>query len=544
MPFNSIAFLVFFIIVYAVYRLLPHRAQNVFLLLASYVFFGWWDIRFLFLIIFSTCLDFICGLMIADGQIPGKKRWGVSATVVLSALVFIVIPWELLSRPGSTLKSLVQGFFDWNFRWLILAAIVLLVLAFNTWYPRLANLESQKRRKLFLMSSLAGNLGILGLFKYFNFFLENLESLARGLGLNPAHLHLNIVLPVGISFYTFMTLSYTIDLYKGRLGPARIFHEYALFVAFFPKLLAGPIERARNFLPQIEAKRIIQTDQIVQGLQEIVYGLFKKIVVADGLAASVSGVFAGTYQLSWADAVLGALFFTIQIYCDFSGYSDIATGISRLLGFNLMRNFNFPYFSRNPSEFWNRWHISLSSWFRDYIFFPLGGPYGTTFRWIRNVLITFFITGLWHGAAWNFVFWGLYYGVLLCVHRIKESLRKSRKRSKNALKKAVSIFFFFILTSLGWVLFRAHSMGQALDIFKVLFRDFGNLKLNAAMPTEAAMLGLPIFIIIEFLGNRARGKRLDEVFPLPVWTAAYAAMLFLIILGLSNVPAGFIYFVF
>jgi D-alanyl-lipoteichoic acid acyltransferase DltB (MBOAT superfamily) len=442
------------------------------------------------------------------------------------------------------LKSLFLGLFQWNYRWLVFAAILLLILVFNLLYPRFTQLESQKRRKLFLFLSITGNLSILGLFKYFNFFLENFEALLRGIGMNPGQLHLNIVLPVGISFYTFMTLSYTIDVYKGRLAPARVFHEYALFVAFFPKLLAGPIERATNFLPQIANKRDILPEQALHGFQEIIYGLFKKIVIADGLALSVSGAFAGTFRLTWADALLGTLCFTIQIYCDFSGYSDIATGISRLLGFNLMKNFNFPYFSRNPSEFWGRWHISLSSWFRDYVFFPLGGPYGTRLRWIRNVLLTFLVTGLWHGAAWTFVLWGLYHGVLLCIHRLKEELRKTRKRKKNVLKKVASISFFFLLTSLGWILFRASSLSQAIDFLKALFFDIGNLKLNAAVPTESAMLGLPIFFVLEYFGNRSRGKYLSEVLPLPIWTGAYASMVFLIMLGLSNVPAGFIYFVF
>jgi D-alanyl-lipoteichoic acid acyltransferase DltB (MBOAT superfamily) len=544
MPFNSTAFLVFFVLVYAVYRLLPHRAQNIFLLLASYFFFGWWDVRFLFLIILSTSLDFICGLMVAEGQVPAKKRLGISFLLILTGFVSLVIPWDKLLRRETDLSMVVNGFLTWNPSWLILTAIVLLIIAFHIFYPRLARLAEKRRRQLFLRASIVGNLAILGFFKYFNFFLENIEAALRGIGLNPGSLHLNIVLPIGISFYTFMTLSYTIDVYKGRMAATKVFHEYALFVAFFPKLLAGPIERAKNFLPQIGSKRAFGADQFVRGFQDIAYGLFKKIVIADGLAASVSSVFAGTYQLTWADAALGTLFFTVQIYCDFSGYSDIATGISSLLGFNLMRNFSFPYFSRNPSEFWNRWHISLSSWFRDYVFFPLGGPYGNTFRWIRNVLVTFLVTGLWHGAAWTFVLWGLYHGMLLVLHRLKESLRKSRKRRKNPLKKAAAIAFFFILTSLGWVLFRARSMTQFLDIVRTLFSDFGNFRFQAKMPTEAAMLGLPLLIVIEFLGNKLRGKRLDETYPLPLWTAAYAAMIFLILIGLSNTPAGFIYFVF
>ena len=544
MPFNSTDFLVFFILVYAIYLLLSHRAQNLFLLLASYVFFGWWDIRFLFLIFFSTSLDFVCGLLIANGQVTTRKRVGISTGIALSGFVFFIIRWDLLKAGRFSLRSLSLDPFGFNYRWLIFIAVFLLVVSFNIAYPRLIQLGPRKRRNFFLIASLIGNLLVLVIFKYFNFFLENIEALLHGVGWNSTNLHLQIVLPVGISFYTFMTLSYTIDVYKGRLAPTKVFHEYALFVAFFPKLLAGPIERAKNFLPQIEGKRKIQAEQIIHGLQDIVYGLFKKIVIADGLANSVQGVFSGTYQLSWADAVIGTLFFTIQIYCDFSGYSDIATGISRLLGFNLMRNFNFPYFSRNPSEFWGRWHISLSSWFRDYVFFPLGGPYGKTLRWIRNVLITFLVTGLWHGAAWNFVLWGFYHGILLCLHRLKETVRKTRKRSKNVLKRAASISFFFVLTYLGWILFRAQSMNQILDILKTIFFDFGNFAINAKMPTEAASLGLFAFIFIEFLGNKFRGKYLNDVLPLPVWTAAYAAMIFLILVGLANVPTSFIYFVF
>jgi alginate O-acetyltransferase complex protein AlgI len=339
-------------------------------------------------------------------------------------------------------------------------------------------------------------------------------------------------------------MSYVIDVYKERMAPSRNFHEYALFVAFFPKLLAGPIERARNLLPQIENKRTFGDDRMSRGLQQILYGLFKKIVIADGVVKSVSDVFGGAYQLSWADAVAGTFLFALQIYCDFSGYSDVATGTAKLLGFDLMKNFNYPYFARNPSEFWGRWHISLSSWFRDYVFFPLGGPYGPTLRWVRNVLATFFVTGLWHGAAWTYILWGLYHGILLCLHRFKENLRAGKKRSKNALKKALAIASFFVLTCLGWILFRAGSVGQAFDILKVLFGDIGNMRINFEMPAKAALAGIPLFIAWEWLGNKYRSKNLDEALPVFVWTAAYASMIFLIFVGLANAPEGFLYFVF
>jgi len=544
MPFNSITFFAFFIIVYTIYRVLPHRAQNIFLLIASYIFYGWWDVRFLFLIVISTSLDFTCVLMIHEGSIIKKQRYIISSWIVLSAFFFLVVQWNRLTSEVIKSKFAWRQMFAWKTGWILFLTIVILIIVINLIYGRLSHLEIPKKRKLFLFLSLTVNLAILGLFKYFNFFTENLEVIIHRLGLNPPSLHLNILLPVGISFYTFMTMSYTIDVYRSRLKPTKKLCEYALYVAFFPKLLAGPIERAANFLPQIIEKRKIKTDHIIQGIHQVFYGLFKKVVIADGVAKTVSGVFGATYQISWADAIVGTLLFTFQIYCDFSGYSDIAIGIANLFGFDLMRNFNYPYFARNPSEFWGRWHISLSSWFRDYVFFPLGGPYGSTFRWIRNVLLTFLVTGLWHGAAWNYVFWGLYHGILLCLHRIKESLRVGRKRLNQPIIKIVSILIFFILTSLGWIMFRSHSINQIMTIFKVLLYDIGNLKLNAELPTHTALLGFPLFVIMEFLGYNSHGKRLDEVLPMPIWTAIYSVMIFLFILGLANVPSGFIYFVF
>jgi D-alanyl-lipoteichoic acid acyltransferase DltB (MBOAT superfamily) len=482
--------------------------------------------------------------MIHEGSITKRQRITISSWILISVFSFIVVQWNRLGQEAYKSQSAWDQLFSWKTGWILFFIIAFVTLGINLFYSRISLIEMPKKRKIFLIISITVNLAILGFFKYFNFFIDNLTAVIRSLGWNPANLHLNILLPVGISFYTFMTMSYTIDVYRGRLTPAKKLHEYALYLAFFPKILAGPIERAVNFLPQIVEKRKITIDQILNGLHQILYGFFKKIVIADGVAKTVGDVFGATYQISWADAVVGTLLFTFQIYCDFSGYSDIAIGTARLFGFDLMRNFHFPYFARNPSEFWGRWHISLSSWFRDYVFFPLGGPYGSTFRWIRNVLVTFFVTGLWHGAAWNYVLWGLYHGVMLCVHRIQESLRIKKKRSKNPLKKAISILSFFILTSLGWIVFRSHSMGQIKTIFKVLLFDIGNLKLNATMPTHAALLGLPIFVIMEFIGYNSQGKRLDKVLPTFVWTAVYAAMIFLIILGLANIPSGFIYFVF
>jgi alginate O-acetyltransferase complex protein AlgI len=316
-----------------------------------------------------------------------------------------------------------------------------------------------------------------------------------------------------------MSMTYTIDIYKSRLSPARKLSEYALYVSFFPKILAGPIERALNFLPQITQQREIKKEDIRTGLHQIFMGFFKKIVIADGVAQSVNYAFAGSYRLSWTGAVVGTFLFAIQIYCDFSGYSDIAIGSARLLGFKLMQNFNYPYFSLNPSQFWGRWHISLSSWFRDYVFFPLGGPYGKTLRWLRNIMVTFFVTGLWHGAGWTYIIWGLYHGSLLSIHRLKESLRKTRKKPKNPFKRAIFTFGFFILTCIGWIIFRSNTLNQSLLFIKTILTDFGNFKMNIILPAETALLGLALFLAIEFFTYNNRGQRLDQLLPSTIWTA-------------------------
>lgn len=543
MLFNSLTYFAFLGIVYLFYRVLPHRGQNVVLLIASFVFYGWWDIRFLCLIVVSTALDFSSGLVIHNGFMTPKQRVTASLWVILSAFFFVVVQWNKINLHFYE-YTFWSELFSWKTGWLIFLGVCLLALIANMIYVRLAALETTKKRLVFLILSIAGNLAILGFFKYFNFFVENLDVVIRGLSLDPVSFRLDIVLPVGISFYTFQTMTYTIDIYRRKLVPTSNFNDYALCVAFFPKLLAGPIERAVNLLPQMAEKRHVRTDQTIRGLNLILYGLFKKVVIADGVAKTVSGVFGAATPISWIDAIAGTLFFAVEIYCDFSGYSDMAIGTANLFGVDLMRNFHFPYFARNPSEFWGRWHISLSSWFRDYVFFPLGGPYGSTLRWMRNVMLTFLVTGLWHGAAWNYVLWGLYHGALLCLHRVKESLRLSRRRSKHVLVRIASITAFFGLTCYGWILFRSHSLQQVKAITSTLFFDFGNLQLNTTLPTPAALIGLPVFIIAEFIGYYFDGKRLDEVLPVPAWTAAYATMIFALILGIAYVPSQFIYFVF
>lgn len=344
MLFNSFDFLLFFVVVFIVQRLLPHRQRNLFLLATSYFFYSCWDWRFLSLIMISTLVDFYCGRAIFGSNV-------------------------------------------------------------------------NKIRKRYIVISILTNLGILGFFKYAGFFVDSANILISSLGHNPTSFHLNIVLPVGVSFYTFQTMSYTIDIYRKQVKPAENIIDFALFVAFFPQLVAGPIERAKNFLPQVLKKPVVSSSMIMEGGWLVFWGLFKKSVIADNMAIIVDQAFSSS-SLAGGDLLIAVYAFAIQIYCDFSGYSDMARGIAKMMGYNLMLNFKVPYFATNPSEFWRRWHISLSSWLRDYLYIPLGGNRNGRLQTYRNLFVTMLLGGLWHGAAWKFVLWGAYHGTLLALHRI------------------------------------------------------------------------------------------------------------------------------
>ncbi|MGJ3247650.1 MAG: MBOAT family O-acyltransferase [Elainellaceae cyanobacterium] len=397
MLFNSFIFVGFFIVVYSIYLLLNkhHRAQNVLLLAASYLFYSYWDIRFLLLLLTSTVVDFFAAQRIQD-------------------------------------------------------------------------VEKERDRTLFLVLSVSVNLTILGFFKYFNFFAESTVNLLNIVGFNADYPTLNIILPVGISFYTFQTLSYTIDVYRRHLAPARNLLDFALFVSFFPQLVAGPIERAKNLLPQIQLPRTIQRDQVNAAIFLILWGYFKKMVIADNLGEVAEHAFDEYTQSEGLDILLSALAFTIQIYGDFSGYSDIARGVSKLMGFELMVNFRLPYVALNPSDFWARWHISLSTWLRDYLYIPLGGNRHGIVKTYRNLLLTMLLGGLWHGAAWNFVIWGGYQGIILILYRLFERDPEhldpwSGKYSPLRILSKMALMF--VLTVAGWMIFRADSASQILYLF-------------------------------------------------------------------------------
>jgi alginate O-acetyltransferase complex protein AlgI len=394
MIFNSIDFGIFFIVVFLLNAFVFNKNlkyRNIFLLVVSYFFYGWWDWRFLGLIFFSSMLDFFLGKKIDDEQNPVNRKW-------------------------------------------------------------------------LLGLSLGINLGLLGFFKYAGFFVESFTTAFTFLGF-PIESHaINIILPVGISFYTFQTLSYTWDIYKRQLKPNHDILRFLAFVSFFPQLVAGPIERASHLLPQFDSIKKINYQQLRSGFLLMAVGFFKKIVIADRLARFVDPAFADYDQLAGYSAVIAILFFTLQLYFDFSAYSNIAIGCGRMLGFELSLNFNKPYLSTSFSEFWRRWHISLSSWFKDYVYIPLGGNKSGKFITIRNFLIVFLLSGLWHGASWNFVLWGLFNGLFLII--LDPFVNKFNKFT---LGKLVSCIIVFSCWALSLVLFRTSNFEQAKIIYSHIF---------------------------------------------------------------------------
>lgn len=407
------------------------KQQNLLIAISSYVFYGWWDWRFLFLILFSSLIDYTIGLKLNSEDKPSK-------------------------------------------------------------------------RKVLLWISICVNLGFLGFFKYYNFFVDSLIESFTFFGGQLSINTLNIILPVGISFYTFQTLSYTIDVYNRKLEPTKDFLAFMAFVSFFPQLVAGPIERATNLLPQFHKRREFVYENAVDGLRQALWGLFKKVVIADNCATYANMIFNNQQEYSGSTLLLGAFFFAFQIYGDFSGYSDIAIGISRLFGFNLKRNFAFPYFSRDIAEFWRRWHISLSTWFRDYLYIPLGGSRGGTKMKIRNTFIIFIVSGFWHGANWTFVIWGalnaIYFLPLLLLkkNRVNTNLVAEGKYLPT-VKELFQMLLTFFITLIAWVFFRADNVTNAFIYIKNIFSESLFSKPDIIPITVLGLVCL--FITIEWLGR-------------------------------------------
>lgn len=360
------------------------------------------------------------------------------------------------------------SFWDWRFLFLLLFSIGLDFYVGNQIY---FNSKNQLRKKVWLWLSILVNLSLLGFFKYFNFFIDNFSDFLTFLGLKSNHWSLQIILPVGISFYTFHGLSYVIDIYNDKIKPEESFINYSLFVSFFPLLVAGPIERATHLLPQIKIKRNFDYENAVNGLRQILWGLVKKIVIADSCAVYVNMIYDNPSHYSGSTLVIGAILFSFQIYGDFSGYTDIALGVARLLGIELVQNFSYPYFSRDIAEFWRRWHISLSSWFRDYVYIPLGGSNGTKYEIVRNIFIIFILSGFWHGANWTFVIWGLLNAMFFLPLLLRNKNRKHLKIVTDNdfnLKTVIQIFLTFGMVTFGWIFFRSNSINDALNYVSVI----------------------------------------------------------------------------
>lgn len=441
MLFNSLNFAIFLPIVFILYWFATKgnlRLQNILLLVSSYFFYACWDWRFMFLLIFSTFLDYFTGIKIHEA--------------------------------------------------------------------------TNQRRKLFwLWLSIGINLGFLGVFKYYNFFADSFADGLSLLGFKANLGSLQVILPVGISFYTFHGLSYVLDIYKNRIKPERNFIDYSVFVSFFPLLVAGPIERATHLLPQILKKREFNYSKAVDGMRQILWGLFKKIVIADNCAEFANLIFNNSANYSGSTLVLGALFFAFQIYGDFSGYSDIALGTARLFGIDLLRNFAFPYFSRDIAEFWRRWHISLSSWFKDYLYIPLGGSKGGMWMKIRNTFIIFLVSGFWHGANWTFIVWGalnaIYFLPLLLTKNNRNHIEIVAKgKSLPSLKEFFLMLLTFSLTVFAWIFFRANNINHAISYISEILSPslFTIPEFYSKQKAFIIIIFICLFIIIEWKGREGQ----------------------------------------
>jgi alginate O-acetyltransferase complex protein AlgI len=543
MVFNSLAFAVFLPIVLAAYYATRGRAQKVVLLAAGYVFYGFWDSRFLFLVSLSTVLDFCTGLMIGRARLTVSQRLQATAHFLGFGFFFLFLDWKQVQIAGGV-------HVDWR-RFLggnplgtrlFLLAVAAAAMA-HLAYPWLKRLPETRRRLLFLRISLVGQLGMLGTFKYFNFFTGSVSALAARLGFPGHGLHFQILLPIGISFYTFQTLSYVCDVYWRKMEPADNLLDFAIFVSYFPPLVAGPIERASHLLPRILAPRRVTFEHWCRGAFLVALGMMKKVAIADGLAPSVASIYNSTGAVNGLDVAVSTLAFAAQIYCDFSGYSDIACGVSLFFGIDLLKNFDQPYFSVNPAEFWRRWHISLSSWLRDYLYIPLGGSKGGVRKTYRNLMLTMVLGGLWHGAAWNFVLWGFYQGLLLVVHRWFVG-PGAKSFEGPLLQRLPRMALFFVFVCFGWLLFRANSFSQIAHFSHELVTGFSSFTLHMKKPTFSAIAALPLLFVLGFWQFSSGSALYYRRAPAAVRGLVYCAFIFFTVLGTSNDPQQFIYFQF
>jgi alginate O-acetyltransferase complex protein AlgI len=482
MLFNSLSFAFFLPIVFIVYWFVCNksiRLQNILLVVASYYFYACWDWRFLFLLIFSTSLDYVTAI-------------------------------------------------------------------------KMSTANNQKAKSFWFWLSIGINLGFLGFFKYYNFFINSFAEGLSALGLQVNLWTLEVILPVGISFYTFHGLSYVIDIYNDKIKVERNFIDYSVFVSFFPLLVAGPIERATHLLPQIQKKRTFNFDNAADGLRQILWGLFKKIVIADKCAIYANEIFNNSADHSGSALFLGAVYFAFQIYGDFSGYSDIAIGTAKLFGIDLLKNFSYPYFSRDIAEFWRRWHISLSSWFRDYLYIPLGGSKGGMWMSIRNVIIIFLVSGFWHGANWTFIVWGFLNALFILPSIIFKTNRNNLDvAAQNSYLPSIKEFFqitvTFCLTTVAWIFFRAGSLTHALNYISDMFSR-SLFAMPDKMPANSnTFVMIAFFFVMEWLGRRDAYalEKFGLSWKRPIrWVFYYALILVIFYCMDTKEQQQFIYFQF
>ena len=549
MNYNQLQFWILFLAVFLPYWWLPHRKQNALLLVASYVFYGSWDYRFLFLILLTTVVDYIGGLGVVGARLSSGDRLRLAILLVAGAVLLTGnIEYEGLlaglanGNTHAILAALPQGISEFQ----IPVATAAVIGGYMLILPRLYELPEATRRKTFLIISLAANLGILGFFKYFDFFAGSLASLLAALGIQVSRPVLDIVLPAGISFYTFQAMSYTIDIYRRKTEPTRHFGDFALFVCFFPHLVAGPIMRAHALLPQVVNPRRRSAAEFQEGLALVLVGLFKKLVLADNMAPIADSVFSrladgNTSGLTAADVLVGVYAFAFQIYGDFSGYSSIARGISKWLGFDLVINFHNPYLAVTPRDFWRRWHISLSSWLRDYLYIPLGGNRRGVAIEYRSLLITMLLGGLWHGASWTFVAWGLFHGLILCAYRAADV--QEADRSAQPVRWVLQVLVMFHLTCLGWLLFRADHFGAVSSALDVLATQWSQ---SATAMTGLLLIAFyaGLLFVVEWLTDAEQGIRRLFRAPWLVQGAWYLYLTLMIVFFHARETQQFIYFQF
>ena len=477
MIFNSFLFFIFLAIVFFTYWFILKkslRLQNLFLLIASYVFYGWWDYRFLSLILFSTIVDYFVAQALDKQENQTKRKWLVGVSLFV-------------------------------------------------------------------------NLGLLGFFKYYNFFVDNFVQAFAGLGVDVNITTLKIILPVGISFYTFQTLSYTIDVYRKKLAPVNDFISFGAYVSFFPQLVAGPIERAPNLVPQFQSQRVFDYDLAKDGVKQMLWGMFKKVVIADSCGLYANYIFDHHESLNSVYLVLGSIFFAFQIYGDFSGYSDIAIGTAKLFGFKLMTNFKYPYFSRDMAEFWRRWHISLSTWFRDYLYIPMGGSRGSKMMQLRNTMTIFLVSGFWHGANWTFIFWGGLHAVYFIPLLLRNKNRKNIEvvagdKLIPSFKDVTQILSTFLLACLAWIFFRADNITEA---FSYIGNIFQNISVDQHMSSGwDVLLLIGLMLMVEWTNRHEDHPLRTLKMGRPMKLALYFVLFFLVVAFFNINNQEFIYFQF